>query len=73
MNLLKELGNNGGDVVTLIVDNVSAISLAKNPIAHGRSKHIEMWFHYLRELVSEGRLRLGYCRSEYQMADLLSK
>lgn len=55
------------------MDNVSAINLAKNPIAHGRSKHIEMRFHYLRELVSSGQLRLGYCKSEEQVADLLTK
>lgn len=60
MNLLKELGNKKGDVVTLMVDNISVINLAKNPIAHGRSIHIDMRFHYLRELVSEGRLRLGF-------------
>ncbi|XP_073222482.1 secreted RxLR effector protein 161-like [Cicer arietinum] len=50
-----------------------SINLAKNPIAHGRSKHIEMRFHYLRELVSFGQLRLGYCKSEEQVADLLTK
>ncbi|XP_058759608.1 secreted RxLR effector protein 161-like [Vicia villosa] len=50
-----------------------SINLAKNPIAHGRSKHIEMHFHYLRDLVSAGQLRLGYCRSEEQVADLLTK
>lgn len=64
MNLLKELGNNEGDVVTLLVANIFTINLAKNPIAHGRSKHIDTRFHYLRKLVSEGRLRLRYCRSE---------
>lgn len=73
MNLLKELGNNGGEVFTLLVDNVSLINLAKNPIAHGRRKHIEMRIHYLRELVSEGKLRLGYYRSEDQKVDLLTK
>lgn len=73
MNPLKELGNCEGDVVRLMVDNVSAINLAKIPIAHGRSKHIEMKFHYLRELVSEEMLRLRYCRSEDQMVDLLTK
>ena len=41
-------------------DNVSAINISKNPIIHGRKKHIDMKFHYLRELVNEGRLRLGY-------------
>lgn len=34
--------------------------------------HIEIRFHYLRELVSEGRLRLRYCRSEEQIIDLLN-
>ncbi|XP_050888734.1 secreted RxLR effector protein 161-like [Lathyrus oleraceus] len=56
MNLLEELGINEGEVVTLLVDNAYTVNLAKNPIAHGRSKHIEMRFHYLRELISEGRL-----------------
>ncbi|XP_058775646.1 uncharacterized protein LOC131649925 [Vicia villosa] len=69
----EELNSSEGETITLLVDNVSAINLAKNPIAHGRSKHIEMRFHYLRELVSDGKLRLGYCRSEDQVADLLTK
>ena len=73
MNLLDELDNSEGEVVTLLVDNVFAINLAKNPIAHGRSKHIEMRFHYLRKLVSKGRLRLRYCKSKDQVTDLLTK
>ena len=73
MNLLEELGSSEGGAITLLVDNVFAINLAKNLIAHGRSKHIEMRFHYLRELVSDGRLRLGYCRSEDLVVDLLTK
>lgn len=73
MNPLKELGSNEGGAVTLLVDNVSTINLAKNSIAHGRSNHIEMRFHYLRELVSEGMLRVEYCRSEGQLTDLLTK
>lgn len=63
MNMLKELCNEEEDVVTLMVDNVSVINLDKNPIAHGRSKHIETRFHYLGELVSGERLRLRYRRS----------
>lgn len=73
MNLLKQLGISEGEVVTLMVDNVSTINLAKNSIAHRRRKYIEMRFHYLRELVSEGRLGLGYCRSKDQVVDLLTK
>lgn len=73
MNILEELSSNEGEVITLMVDNVYGINLAKNPITHGRSKYIEMRFHYLRELVSEGRLRLRYCISEDQVVDLLTK
>lgn len=73
MNLLKELGIKEGDVVTLMVDNVSTINLAKKRISHRRSMHIEMSFHYLRKFASEGTLRLRYCRSEDQVTDLLTK
>jgi hypothetical protein len=59
--------------VIIKVDNLSAINLAKNPIAHGRSKHIEMRFHYMREQVSKGNIKLEYCRTELQVADLLAK
>jgi hypothetical protein len=59
--------------VIIKVDNLSAINLAKNPIAHGRSKHFEMRFHYLREQVSKGNIKLEYCRTELQVADLLAK
>lgn len=50
----------------LMVDNISPIDLAKNPIAHGRSKHVETRFYYLKELVSEGKLKLEYYKSECQ-------
>ncbi|XP_050884002.1 secreted RxLR effector protein 161-like [Lathyrus oleraceus] len=73
MNLLKDMGSNVGDVVTLLVDNVFELNLAKSPIAYGMGKHIEMKFYYLRELVSEGRLILGYSISEDQVTDLLIK
>lgn len=61
------------DIVTLKIDNVSIINLVKNHIAHGRSKHIEMMFHYLRGQVSERRLKLEHCKNENQVVDLLIK
>ena len=73
MNLMKELCSEKYEVMTLMIDNVFAINLGKNPIAHGRNKHIKMRFHYLRELVSEGKLKLWYCKSEDQMVYFLNK
>jgi hypothetical protein len=72
-NLVEEISQEKCDSITLKIDNVSAINLAKNPIAHGRSKHIELRFHYLREQVDNGNLSLMHCRSEEQVADLLTK
>ncbi|GAU20588.1 hypothetical protein TSUD_297610 [Trifolium subterraneum] len=59
--------------VILKVDKMSAINLAKNPIAHGRSKHIELRFHYLREQVGNGKLKLEHCRTGLQVANVLTK
>lgn len=59
--------------VRLFVDNKSAIDLAKHPASHGRSKHIETMFHYIREQVSSGKLEVEHCRSEDQLADVLTK
>ncbi|GAU28814.1 hypothetical protein TSUD_21510 [Trifolium subterraneum] len=72
-NLIDEISNVKCDSVILKVDNMSAINLAKNPIAHGRSKHIELRFHYLREQVGNGKLKLEHCRTDLQVADVLTK
>lgn len=71
--LLKELNVKCCEIMKLRVDNRSAIDLAKHPIAHGRSKHIEVKYHFLRDQVNKGNLALEYCRSEDQFADILTK
>ena len=38
-----------------MVDNQPAITLAKNPVLHDRSKHIDVKFHFLRDCVDGGR------------------
>ena len=52
--LLKELHGKEVNPVRLNIDNKSAISLAKNPVHHDRSKHIDMRFHFIRECVQKG-------------------
>lgn len=54
----------------LLIDNKSTINLAKNPVAHGRSKHIETRFHFLRDQVTKGKLELEHCNTEKQIADI---
>lgn len=49
--ILKELGHEQLKETTVMCDNSSTIKLSKNPVLHGRSKHIDVRFHFLRNLV----------------------
>ena len=53
----------------LLIDNKSAIALSKNPSQHGRSKHIETKFHFIRDCVEKGYVDIEYVRMESQLAD----
>jgi hypothetical protein len=57
-NLLKELEHPQEEPTVIYVDNQSAIKLAKNPIHHGRSKHIDTRFHFLRDHVKRKTIEL---------------
>lgn len=59
--------------IQLCVDNKCAIDLAKHSASHGRSKHIETRFHYIRDQVKNERLELCHCKLEIQLADILTK
>ncbi|KAK2355926.1 putative mitochondrial protein [Trifolium repens] len=72
-SVMKELKCEAIKPLLLIIDNKSAISLAKNPISHGRSKHIETKYHFIREQVSNGVIEVQYCPTELQLADGFTK
>ena len=57
----------------ILCDNNSAIKLSKNPVLHGRSKHIDVRFHFLRDLANEGTVKLEFCGTHEQVADIMTK
>ena len=57
----------------LFVENKSAIVLMKNPVFHGRIKHIDTRFHFIRECVEEGQIIVEFIRTDEQRADSLTK
>lgn len=57
----------------LYVDNQSALDLMKNPVFHGRSKHIDIRFHFIRECVENGEVIVSHVCSKNQKADILTK
>ncbi|KAL4023146.1 hypothetical protein IC575_016896 [Cucumis melo] len=58
---------------TLWCDNVSAISLAHNPVFHARTKHIEIDYHFVWEKVLCKDISICYIYSNNQLADILTK
>ena len=66
-----ELEQKGATIIQ--VDNRSAIELAKNPVNHERSKHIDVRFHFIREHVKEGSVELKHVASKDQAADIFTK
>ena len=54
-------------------DNSSSIKLSKNPVMHGRCKHIDVKFHFLRDLAKDEIIELTHCNSQNQLADILTK
>ena len=59
--------------VIMYLDNKSAIYLAKNPIFHGRNKHIDIRYHFIRECVGRGEIELKHVNTDKQKADVLTK
>ena len=71
--ILKELHFKEERPTQIYCDNSSAIKLSKNPVLHGRSKHIDVKYHFLRDLMNDGVINLIYYRNEDQITDILTK
>ncbi|RVW66685.1 Retrovirus-related Pol polyprotein from transposon TNT 1-94 [Vitis vinifera] len=71
--VLEKLGHSQGKCTTVLCDNSSTIKLSKNPVMHGRSKHIDVRFHFLRDLTREGVVELKHCGTQEQVADIMTK
>ena len=54
-------------------DNMSAISLIKNPKAHSRTKHIDVRHHFIREAVENRQIQVIHCPTEEMHADIFTK
>ena len=72
-NVMKELNCEVKKPLKLKINNKSAINLAMNPITHGRSKHKETRFHFIREQVTKGMIEVVYCSIEAQLANGFTK
>ena len=74
--VLKEIGLPCLAPIPLFIDSQSAQDLAMNPVAHQRSKHIDIKYHWIREHVGEDGFGTAECfhvKSEQESADIFTK
>jgi hypothetical protein len=71
--LMEELGEPQEGPTVLKCDNMSAIALANDPVHHERTKHIRRRFHFIRDAIQEGTVKLEFCPTEDMLADGLTK
>lgn len=59
--------------VVLNVDSESTIFLREDPVRRDRSKHIDTMYHYIKDRVKEGKMKVKYICTDDQLADILTK
>jgi hypothetical protein len=59
--------------VPLLCDSTSATSVAKNPILHSKTKHIEVRSHFLRDHFEKGDIDLHHIDTQNQLSDIFTE
>lgn len=76
--LLNGMDNSAYTCSKIYGDNQGAIALSKNPVNRSRSKHIDIKhidikYHFICDVLSEGRIHVEYCPTDDMVADILTK
>ena len=72
-NLFQELGFVQKNPTIIYGDNYGSVELSHNSQFHQRSKHIDLRYHWIRELVNKNTIDIQTCRDSEQTADVLTK
>eukprot|EP00252_Welwitschia_mirabilis_P004570 TRINITY_DN14889_c0_g1_i4.p1 TRINITY_DN14889_c0_g1~~TRINITY_DN14889_c0_g1_i4.p1 ORF type:complete len:342 (-),score=63.55 TRINITY_DN14889_c0_g1_i4:372-1256(-) len=54
-------------------DSKSAVSIALNPVMHQRTKHFDLKYHFIRDVVSNGQIQILFVQGTDQFADIFTK
>ena len=71
--LFSDLFGHVLDTTVILCDNQRGIRLSKNLVFHERSKHIDIRYHFIQDMVQRGVVRLNHTRTSEQVADILTK
>lgn len=73
IHLSRDLNALPPDRPTILCDNLSAIFLSHNPVAHRRANHIDIDYHFIRELVLAGKHHTKFVPTELHVDDIFTK
>ncbi|KAJ0512085.1 putative RNA-directed DNA polymerase [Helianthus annuus] len=71
--ILDELQRKSNYPIPIYCDNKSTICLAKDPVYHGKSKHIRVKYHFIRDLIKRDDVTIMFCATKDQLADIMTK
>jgi hypothetical protein len=71
--LLKGLFDMEMEATMILCDNQSCIKMTENPVFHDKSKHIEIWYKYIHDMMQRGAIKLQYVGTDEQVANVLTK
>ncbi|GKB89221.1 retrovirus-related pol polyprotein from transposon TNT 1-94 [Tanacetum coccineum] len=70
--VLKSSGSRVG-WMPIFCDNTSAIAISNNPVLHSRTKHIDIRYHFIRDHILKGDIKLHFVPTDLQLVDIFTK
>ena len=71
--LLHDLNFSHNSPMVIMEDNQACICFTKNPKDHGKTKHISIKYHFVRNLVNDQEIDVQYCPTNLMLADIFTK
>ena len=72
-NILSDLFDLQLNATCIYCDNQSCVNFSEKPVFHEKSKHIEIKYHYIRDMVQRGAMELQYFAIDEKIDDVLTK